>query len=180
LSVAGCTLARMEHAIAEPVDGRHGFDFIFGRWDIHNRKRRDTADPACDDWVEFASTSRTEPIFGGLSHLERIEAGPGTPGGPWEGLTLRQYDPDAVVWRIWWASTRRPGHVDPPLSGTFTEGVGVFTGEDTLNGVPIHLRFTWSNPAADRARWTQEISWDVGASWRLDWVMDFSRVDTHG
>lgn len=156
---------------------QHDFDFIFGTWRIHNRKRRDSTDRTCEEWVEFASTSRTEPIFGGLSHLERIFAGPDTPGGPWEGLTLRQFDPTDAVWRIWWASTKRPGHVDPPLSGHFVDGVGTFTGEDTLDGRPIHLRFTWSAPGPDLARWTQEFSWDAGRTWRLDWVMEFSRSE---
>jgi hypothetical protein len=156
------------------------FDFIFGTWRIHNRKRRDSTDPSCEEWVEFATTSRTEPIFGGLSHLERIFAGPDTPGGPWEGLTLRQFDPTDAVWRIWWASTKRPGHVDPPLSGHFVDGVGTFTGEDTLDGRPIHLRFTWSAPGPDLARWTQEFSWDAGRTWRLDWVMGFSRGEGDG
>jgi hypothetical protein len=167
LSVVACTLPRMQQ----------DFDFIFGTWAIHNRKRRDSTDPACDDWVEFQTTSRTEPVFGGLSHLERIHAGPDSPGGAWEGLTLRQWDPADALWRIWWASTRRPGHVDPPLSGRFEEGVGVFTGDDVLAGRPVRLRFTWTNPAPARARWTQELSWDDAESWRLDWVMDFSRRD---
>jgi hypothetical protein len=165
----------MEPPTPVPTDGRHDFDFIFGVWDIANRKRRDSTDRTCEDWVEFATTSRTEPVLGGLSHLERIHAGGGTPGGPWEGLTLRQYDPDDGRWRIWWASTRRPGHLDPPLTGGFTDGTGVFTGSDTLAGDPIELRFTWTNPEPGRARWTQELSWDRAGSWRLDWVMDFSR-----
>lgn len=161
---------------AGPGDGRHDFDFIFGEWEIHNRKRRDSRDRSCEDWVEFSTTSRTEPIFGGLSHLEHIHAGDDVPGGAWEGLTFRQFDPVDDVWRIWWASTRRPGHVDPPLSGRFTDGDGVFLGDDELDGQPISLRFTWTNPAPDRARWSQELSWDAGASWRLDWVMEFTQA----
>lgn len=160
----------------EADDGRHDFDFIFGDWEITNRKRRDSLDPQCEAWVEFASTSHTEPIFGGLSHLEHIHAGAEAPGGAWEGLTLRQLDPVDGVWRIWWSSSRRPGHVDPPLVGRFADGRGVFLGDDVLAGRPVGLRFTWSSPAPDRARWTQELSWDAGATWRLDWVMDFVRA----
>ena len=158
----------------------HDFDFIFGAWHIDNRKRADSTDPTCEEWVAFETTSRTEPIFGGLSHLERIHAGPGTLGGPWEGLTLRQFDPHDDLWRIWWASTRRPGHVDPPLSGRFDDGVGTFLGEDSLDGRPIGLRFTWTSAERDQARWTQELSWDGGDTWRLDWVMDFARSDADG
>jgi hypothetical protein len=162
------------------TDGRHDFDFIFGAWRIHNRKRRDGTDPARDDWVEFETTSRTEPIFGGLSHLEHIYAGDEVPGGQWEGLTLRQFDPNDGLWRIWWASTRRPGHVDPPLSGGFADGTGTFLGDDVLAGVPVTLRFTWTSPEPDRARWEQELSWDGGRSWRLDWAMDFRRSAREG
>ena len=164
----------------EPDDGRHEFDFIFGAWEIANRKLRDPGDRRCDDWMMFKTTSHTEPVLGGLSHLERIHAGPDTPHGPWEGLTLRQFDPRDRVWRIWWASTRKPGRLDPPLSGTFSDGVGVFTGEDTLDGVPIGVRFHWRHPGLGRAQWTQEFSWDDGASWHLNWVMDFRRITRLG
>ena len=153
----------------------HDFDFIFGTWDIHNRKRRDTADPSCDDSVEFATTSRTEPILAGLSHVERIHAGPGSPGGPWEGMTLRQFDPHDAVWRIWWASTQRPGRLDPPLSGRFTDGIeGVHrpgrprrhTGRP-----PVHL----DQPGARPGPVDPGALGDAGRTWRLDWVMDFNR-----
>ena len=157
-------------------DGRHDFDFIFGDWTIHNRKLRDVIDRGCEEWVEFASTSHAEPIFRGLAHIDRIDAGPDTPGGPWEGLTLRQFDPQQRLWRIWWASSRNPGHVDPPLSGRFTNGIGVFIGDDCLDGRPIKLRFYWTTPEAGRARWTQEFSYDEGDTWHPNWTMDFTKA----
>lgn len=156
-------------------DGRHDFDFIFGDWDVRNRKLVDMADPGAVENVEFHTTSHAEPVFGGLSHLDRIIAGPEVPGGPWEGLTLRQFDPQDKVWRIWWASSRNPGHLDPPMTGTFDNGVGVFTGEDVLAGKPISVRFRWTNETRDEACWTQEFSYDHGQSWYLTWTMMFTR-----
>jgi len=156
-------------------DGRHDFDFIFGDWTIYNRKLREMTNPDCDEWVEFATTSHAEQIFGGgLAHFDHLTAGPDAPGGAWEGLTLRQFDPTDGLWRIWWASTRNPGHLDPPLSGRFTDGVGVFTGDDTLAGRPIKIRFHWTNPRPGQARWTQEFSYDEGKTWQLNWTMDFT------
>jgi hypothetical protein len=162
-------------SVPRVTDGRADFDFIFGDWDIRNRKLADPADPDCDRWVEFGSTSHAEPIFGGLAHLDRIVAGPEVPGGPWEGLTLRQFEPGAELWRIWWASSRNPGHLDPPLSGRFEGGVGRFAGDDVLSGRPVRLRFQWTNPDPSHARWTQEFSFDAGDSWQLNWTMDFAR-----
>ena len=161
-------------------DGRHDFDFIFGDWTITNRKLRNMTDPDCAEWVEFGTTSRAEPIFGGLAHVDHITSGADAPGGAWEGLTLRQFDPVERLWRIWWASTRNPGHLDPPLAGRFSEGVGVFTGDDSLGGKPVKIRFHWTCPAAGAARWTQEFSFDAGDTWLLNWTMDFQRLpSTH-
>jgi hypothetical protein len=157
------------------TDGRHDFDFIFGDWLIHNRKLTDMTDPACTEWVEFATTSHAEPIFGGLAHVDHITSGTDAPGGAWEGLTLRQFDPDERVWRIWWASTRNPGHLDPPLSGRFRDGVGIFAGDDVLAGQPIKIRFEWTCPAPGSARWAQEFSRDGGDTWQLTWTMEFRR-----
>jgi hypothetical protein len=155
-------------------DGRHDVDFIFGDWTIRNRKLLDAADLDCSEWIEFVTTSRVELMFDGLAHFERISAGPQTPEGPWEGFTLRQFDPRERQWRIWWASSRRPGHLDPPLTGQFRDGVGEFLGEDTLDGQPIEVRRT--HPAPGQGSWSQEFSHDAGRTWRLNWTMDFSAV----
>ena len=38
-------------------EGSHEFDFIFGRWRVHNRKLVDLTDPLCEEWVEFEASS---------------------------------------------------------------------------------------------------------------------------
>ncbi|GAB7046074.1 hypothetical protein [Catenuloplanes indicus] len=156
------------------TDGRTDFDFIFGSWRVRNRKPPDNSDPGCTEWVEFDATAHAEPILGGLGHIDRIRA------GDFEGLTLRQFDPDARVWRIWWASSNRPGHLDPPLEGTWCDGTGVLLGDDGVGGRPVRLRFEWTTDGADSARRQQEFSYDGGQSWRLNWVMELTRDPAGG
>jgi hypothetical protein len=105
-------------------EGRCDFDSVFGRWQVYNRRLADITDPDCTTWVEFGATSYAEPILGGLGHIDRIwtDAPPG--GRPLEGFTLRLFDPGARLWRIWWAASSRPGHLDPPVEGSWQRGRG--------------------------------------------------------
>ena len=75
---------------------------------------------------------------------------------------------------IWWSSTRAPGRLDPPLTGRFENGQGVFTTEDVLGGRPVNLRFEWTADP-DLPVWRQLFSFDRGASWNLNWVMTLTR-----
>jgi hypothetical protein len=155
------------------------FDFILGRWTVHNRKLRDVTDPACEEWVEFDATSEAVPVLHGVGHIDRMEV-PEAPDGPgFEGLTLRLFDPSDHAWRIWWSSSRAPGQLDPPLVGRFRDGLGLFEGEDVVGGRPVRLRFEWR---ADESapRWQQSFSYDDGATWTRNWIMTFTRTETAG
>jgi hypothetical protein len=155
-------------------DGRQDFDFVHGRWTIHNRRLRDPLDPGCTVWDEFETTSKAEPILGGLGNVDRIWC-EGTETMPaFEGFTLRLFDPQTRLWRIWWSSTRQPGRLDPPVEGTFVDGIGSFEGDDVLDGMPVIVQFQWT---AALPRWEQTFSFDGGATRVPNWRMDFTRRD---
>jgi hypothetical protein len=157
-------------------DGRRDFDFLHGDWTIRNR-RRDRVLAGCDEWHEFDSSATVRPILHGLGNVDSISIR-SLPGvGAFEGATLRLFDPLACHWSIFWASTRRPGHLDPPLVGCFVAGRGVFDGEDTFEGVPIAVRFQWDHDEAQSARWQQSFSADGGQTWELNWVMEVTRIE---
>jgi hypothetical protein len=144
------------------------FDFIFGDWDVAHRKLK-ARHVGSDDWDTFASTSRCEPRLGGVGNVEEVCC----PDRGWSGMALRLFDPEQQLWSIWWADSR-DGRLQPPVSGRFVDGRGVFEGDDENQGRPIRARFIWT--VDDRApRWEQAFSLDGGATWETNWIMDFSR-----
>jgi hypothetical protein len=157
-------------------DGRHDFDFIFGRWHVRNRKLRDVADPACDEWVEFDASSEAYPILDGFGHVDRIYVSQPSDGNAFEGFTLRLFDPASGLWRIWWSSTRVPGVLDPPVVGGFENGHGIFECEDQIAGRSVVVRFEWLAADPEQPRWQQSFSYDGGDRWTLNWEMQFTRA----
>jgi hypothetical protein len=151
------------------------FDFIFGHWDVRNRKLVDVTDPDCTDWVEFDAVSEVAPILGGTGHVDRMFVQTPTDGGAaFEGFTLRLFDPRTSTWRIWWSSTRVPGVLDVPVEGRFIDGRGVFEANDTIAGHEVVVRFEWLIGGREQPQWQQSFSYDGGATWTLNWTMQFT------
>lgn len=148
------------------------FDFLMGKWNVWNRRLAKRL-AGSDDWDEFPSKAAARPLPGGLGNEDVFCT---EYGGGFVGMSFRLFDPATGQWAIYWADSRRPGLLDPPVIGSFSGGVGVFEGEDTLQGRPIRVRFTWSGVATPKPRWEQAFSDDDGEAWETNWVMDFSRA----
>jgi hypothetical protein len=88
------------------------------------------------------------------------------------------FDAKSGVWRIWWFDARRVAELDPPVVGTFQDGVGTFYAYDTWEGRPIRVRFLWRSVSAKSARWEQAFSDDDGKTWETNWVMLFDKVES--
>ena len=159
------------------TSSQHDFDFIFGRWTVHNRKLVDVTDPACETWAEFGADSVVGPVLTGIGHIDEMTVPePADGGAPFVGLTLRLFDPSEQIWRSWWSSTRAPGILDTPMVGRFDGDHGVFDASDTIGGRPALVRFEWQ---ADREQphWQQSFSYDDGQTWRMTWEMTFTRAE---
>jgi hypothetical protein len=150
----------------------HDFDFWMGRWNVRNRRlvRRLAGS---DEWEEFESTSNAWPILDGMGNQDDFHT---DFEGGFAGMSLRFFDPKTRQWSIYWADSRRSGLLDPPVVGGFEGSVGVFEGDDTFEGRPIRVRFTWSRVDTPNPRWEQAFSEDGGETWETNWIADFTRA----
>jgi hypothetical protein len=150
--------------------GAGDFDFFVGSWTGRQRKLRKVLN-GCDDWEEFASTTRCWSLFDGAANLDEVwfpELGSG-------GVTLRLFDPAKQEWSLYWASSRNGLLAMPPTVGRFTDGTGLFYDDETFEGREIRVRYTWSGITAVTARWEQAFSTDRGQTWETNWIADFTR-----
>jgi hypothetical protein len=183
LALAALCSAAATHAAASATglhapaaaarDGQHDFDFLFGRWKIHLRRRQ----PAANAWAEFDGYGIYRKVWDGRANLNEFEAE--GPDGHVEGLTLRTYNPGTRQWSLYWASSR-DGILAPPQVGEFHDGVGEFYAQDTIEGRSVFVRYVWSRITADSAHFEQAFSADGGRTWDVNWISDMSRESATG
>lgn len=170
------TLAPVSHATPDtpPLhDGVHDFDFLHGVWRVHNRKLRRPL-TGSSEWYEFEGRAVERPLWDGQGNLEEYEATL-PDGSRLRGLALRLYDPRARRWSIHWSNSAN-GTLDPPMSGTFRDGLGEFFSHEECLGRMLFVRFHWTSGGPDAARWEQAYSADGGRTWETNWVMEFARI----
>jgi hypothetical protein len=168
-SVFASPLARAGENAGDSDD----FDFLVGDWHVHHRFLR--ARGASLEWAEGAGVCRHTPFAGGWGNIEEYVIR--TERGVRQAIGLRAHDPQARHWSIWWLDERYPlALMDPPTRGGFSGGVGTFTADKTIDGVPTRERFLWSGITANSARWEQAHSTDAGRTWQTNWIMSFRRA----
>jgi hypothetical protein len=151
----------------------HDFDFFHGRWSVRHRRLRARL-AGSDDWATFEGTCVAWPLLGGAGNVDDNVLD--LPEGPYRAVSIRSFDPMTDRWSIWWLDGRNPGQLDPPVVGTFVDGIGTFLGEDTFDGRPILVRYVWSDITDRTCRWEQAFSVDGGATWEVNWIMENTRV----
>jgi len=148
------------------------FDFWLGEWNVHNRRLRERL-VGSDEWEEFEAASRAWQILDGHGNEDEFRT---RHDRGFVGLSFRFFDPTTRQWSIYWADSRRPGLLDPPVLGSFSGDGGVFEGDDTFDGRPIRVCFTWSGVTTPTPRWEQAFSDDGGQTWETNWIMEFTRA----
>ena len=68
-------------------------------------------------------------------------------------------DPKTRLWSLYWIASNT-GAIDPPVVGSFENGIGHFFGKDTFKGKPIIVVFLWDARNKERPLWGQAFSAD--------------------
>lgn len=152
---------------------QHDFDFLQGRWQVYNRKLK-TRLNQCSEWIEFPATQELRKVLQGMGNTDQFLSD--SEGKPFEGMTLRLFNPATRLWSIYWADSHAVT-LDAPVVGSFHEGVGEFFAKDHWHGQPILVRFNWDATKPMQPVWSQAFSIDQGNSWEWNWYMYFSRMD---
>ncbi len=183
LCLAGCgQLAAQSHEDSDPgmnqkesaVPGLHDFDFLVGQWHAHHRKLKERL-ANNHEWSEFEGTLSNQQLMGGYCNADDTVIN--VPGAPYRGLALRSFDAKTRQWSIWWLDSRTPSDpLDPPMIGSFHNGVGIFYGYDTVRGKRVRARFLWTKITPTSGHWEQADSPDGGKTWETNWVQDITRV----
>ena len=149
------------------------FDFWIGRWNVRNERLKERL-RGSTEWETFDAVAEARFLPGGMGNIDQFAAEEWRPG--WMGMTVRLFDRASETWRIYWAASDH-AIFDPPVVGGFTDGVGVFEGDDHHEGTPVRVRFTWTHDTPETARWEQAFSADGGASWETNWIMRMTRAE---
>jgi len=163
--------AHQDASCAGPAaDGRGDFDFFIGDWSVSAKRMRH------GNWETVTGTTRVIAILRGAGNVDDDVfqlAGQVHVGG-----MLRLFDAEADAW-FTYGLDRDRGALQPPLSGRFHDGRGVFHGEDVREGRQILVRHTYSHPGGIPAtcRWEQAFSMDGGNAWETNWVIDFRKIE---
>lgn len=153
-------------------DGQHDFDFEIGTWKTHLRRLVHPL-TGSTTWIEYEGTTVVRKVWNGRANLVELEAD--GPGGHFEGLSLRLYNPESHQWSLNFANSNS-GTLSQPTIGEFKNGRGEFFDQETLNGRAIFVRFVISDITPDSCRFEQAFSEDGGRTWEVNWIATDTRV----
>jgi hypothetical protein len=153
------------------TSSKSDFDFFEGKWELKNKKLKSRF-TECTEWIEFNSTQEMYVILNGIGNIDNFLAE--FDGKPFEGMTVRLFNPKTKLWSIYWADSNT-GVLDPPVLGSFENNVGHFFTKDKHEGKEIIMAFRWDARDADNPVWSQACSLDKGNTWEWNWYMHMSR-----
>jgi hypothetical protein len=157
-------------------DGQHDFDFEIGTWKTHVSRLLHPL-TGSTAWADYEGTTVVRKVWSGRANLLELEAD--GPGGHFEGLNLRLYNPQSHQWSLNFSNSNG-GTLSQPTIGEFKDGRGEFFDQETFNGRAIFVRFVISGITPDSCRFEQAFSDDGSKTWEVNWIATDTRVPDTG
>lgn len=155
---------------ASETSSKHDFDYLVGKWAIRNRTLKEPL-TNCDEWAEFDATQELRPILLGLANFDVFHAE--LDGKPFEGLTVRLFDPKTRLWTIYWVDSNAM-KLDDGKVGSFDGDEGDFFGREVVAGKDVVVRFHWDKRNPKAPIYSRAFSVDAGRTWEWNWYSNFS------
>lgn len=161
------------HIVAASGSSQKDFDFLVGKWKVHNRKLKSRLS-GCSEWTEFEAQVDCRKILNGYGNIDSFRTT--VDSRPFEGMSLRLFGPKTRLWSIYWANSETVV-LDIPQVGSFKNKIGIFYARDTHEQKSIIVQFRWDASNPDTPVWSQAFSPDNGQTWEWNWYMTFHRED---
>jgi len=158
---------------ASPTSSNKDFDFLVGKWVMKN-KHLNARLANCREYTEFESTVENHAGLEGMGNFDVVRRKLDN-GTVYEGRTIRTFDPQTRLWRLYWMDSNG-GPLDPPQIGSFENGIGLFFAKDYQVGRPVIIVFKWDKRDPEHPRWSQAFSDDNGKTWEWNYTNTSYRV----
>src|SRR5882672_2624595 len=113
------------------------FDFLIGKWKVHNRKLKNRLS-GCSEWTEFEAHVECRKILNGFGNIDSFQTT--VDRRPFEGMSLRLFNPTTRLWSIYWANSEA-AVLEVPQVGSFENKIGRFFARDTYEEKEIIVQF---------------------------------------
>jgi hypothetical protein len=155
---------------ASETSSSSDFDYLVGSWKIRNRTLKSQL-AGSDEWAEFDATQEFRLILLGLGNFDifRTEFD----GKPFEGLTVRLFDPQTRLWTIYWADSKAM-KLDDGKVGSFDGDTGEFFGRERVGDKDVIVKFHWNRRDRKAPVYSRAFSADEGRTWEWNWYSNFS------
>jgi hypothetical protein len=158
---------------ASATSSKDDFDFYVGNWKLQNKKLK-TRFNNCNEWIEFTTTTNMFKTLNGYGNIDTNFTS--IDGVPFEGLSIRFFNPSTRLWSIHWADTNTLA-LDKPTVGSFDNEFGHFFTKDVIEGRDVIVVYRWDIRDPLKPIWSQAFSPDKGRSWEWNWYMYFEKAD---
>ena len=157
---------------ASATSSNKDFDYLVGRWNISNRTLKQPL-AGSDEWQEFDATQEFRLILLGLANVDIFHTE--FDGKPFEGLTVRLFEPQTRLWTIYWADSDAV-RLDGGKVGSFDGDQGDFFGREVVSGKDVIVKFHWDKRNPNAPIYSRAFSADAGQTWEWNWYSKFSRA----